>query len=52
MEIAYKKQSMAEVLVNRIMDTSRFTYTATPEVMGSAVAAYEKNIMDVAGILK
>ncbi len=52
MEIAYKKQSMAEVLVNRVMDTSRFTYTATPEVMGSAVAAYEKNIMDVAGILK
>lgn len=52
MEIAYKKQSIAEVLVNRVMDTSRFTYTATPEVMGSAVAAYEKNIMDVAGILK
>ncbi len=52
MEIAYKKQSMAEALVNRVMDTSRFTYTATPEIMSSAVAAYEKNITEAVGILK
>ncbi len=52
MEIAYKKQSMAEFFANHTADAGRFTYTATPEVMGSAVAAYEKNIMEAAGILK
>ena len=51
-EIAYKKQIMASALANRTMDTSRYTYTATPEVMGSAIAAYEQNIMETAGILK
>lgn len=52
MEIADKKQSMVEALASRLADTSRFTYTATSEVMNSAVAAYEKNIMDAVGILK
>lgn len=52
MEITYKKQSMVEALASRLADTNRFTYTATSEVMSSAVAAYEKNIMDAAGILK
>ena len=52
MEIAYKKQSMAEALVDRTIDTSRFTYTMTPGVMGSAIAAYEQNIMEATGILK
>ncbi len=52
MEIAYKKQSMAETLASHLADTNRFTYTATSEVMSSAVAAYEKNIMAAAGILK
>lgn len=52
MEIADKKQSMVEALASRLADTSRFTYTATSEAMSSAVAAYEKNIMDAAGILK
>ncbi len=52
MEMAYKKQSMAETLASRLADTSRFTYTATPEVISSAIAAYEKNIMEAAGILQ
>ena len=50
-EIAYKKQSMAKALVNSTIDTNMFTYTSTPEVMSSAVAAYEKNIMGATGIL-
>ena len=50
-EIAYKKQSMVEALTNHTIDTSMFTYTTTPEAMNSAVAAYEKNIMEAAGIL-
>ena len=52
MEIAYRKQMMAEVLANRTMDAGRITFTSTSAVMGSAIAAYEKNIMDAAGILK
>ena len=51
-EIAYKKQSMAEALANQTMDTSRYTYTAAPEVMGSAITAYAQNIMEAAGILE
>ena len=45
-EIAYKKQIMAEAFANRTMDTSRYTYTTAPEVMGFAIAAYEQNIME------
>lgn len=51
-EIAYKKQSIAEALTNHTFDTSMFTYTTTPEVMASAVAAYENNIMGATGILQ
>ena len=51
-EIAYKKQSMAEALAKHTMDTSRYTYTTAPEVMGSAITAYTQNIMKSAGILK
>ena len=51
-EIAYKKQAMAEALANRTMGAGMITYTSTPETMSSVVAAYEKNIMDAAGILK
>ncbi len=29
-EIAYKKQTMAEALINHTMDTSRYTYTTVP----------------------
>ena len=50
-EIAYKKQSIAEALASRTMESSRFTYTATSEVMSSVVAAYEKNIMGATDIL-
>ena len=52
MEIAYRKQTMAEALANHATDTSRVTYTSTPEAMGSSIAAYERNIMEAAGILK
>ena len=52
MEIAYRKQTMEEALANRTMETNRFTYTATSEVMGSVVAAYENNIMGATGILQ
>ena len=51
-EIAYKKQTMAEALASHTMDTSRYAYTTVPEVMGSAIAAYEQNIMETAGILE
>ena len=52
MEIVYRKQTMAEALANHATDTSRVTYTSTPEAMGSSIAAYERNIMEAAGILK
>lgn len=51
MDIAYQKKSMAEFFANRAVDINRITYTASPEFMGSAIAAYEKNIMEVAGSL-
>ncbi len=46
MEMAYRKQAMVETLANRTMGTSRIIYTATPEVLSSAIAAYEQNIME------
>ena len=52
MEIIYKQRSMAEFFVSHKEDMSRVTYTGTLGVMGSAITAYEKNIMDAAGILK
>lgn len=52
MGIAYRKQAMAEALTNHTMNTSRIAYTVTPEVMSSAVAAYENHIMGVTGILE
>ena len=52
MEIAYRKQTMEEALANRTMETNRFTYTATSEVMSSVATAYEKNIMGATGILQ
>ena len=51
MDIAYQKRSMAEFFANRAVDMNRITYTASPEFVGSAIAAYEKNIMEVAGSL-
>ena len=52
MEIAYKQQTMEEMLASRVIETGRVTYTSSPETMGSAIAAYERNIMEAAGILK
>ena len=52
MEIIYKQRSMAEFFVSHKEDMSRVTYTGTLGVMGSAITAYEKNIMDAADILK
>lgn len=46
MEMAYRKQAMVEAHANRTMGTSRIIYTATPEVLSSAIAAYEQNIME------
>lgn len=51
MDIAYQKKSMAEFFANRAVDINRITYTASLEFMGSAIAAYEKNIWEVAGSL-
>ena len=51
MDIAYQKKSMAEFFANRAIDINRITYTASPEFMDSAIAAYEKNIWEVAGSL-
>lgn len=52
LEIIYKQKTMTEFLSSRTMDASRVTYTATPEVMSSAITAYEQNIMEASGILK
>ena len=51
MDFVYQKRIMAELSANRAVDISRVTYTVSPEVIGSAIAAYEKNIMEVAGSL-
>ncbi|MCM1499396.1 MAG: DUF6033 family protein [Clostridium sp.] len=51
MEIAYRQKSMTEFFTNHVIDTSEITYTVSPEIMGSVVAAYEKNIMEAAGDL-
>ena len=51
-EIAYKKQSMAEALTNHAINTSKVTYVGTPEVMSSAVAAYEMSASSMPGILE
>ena len=52
MEITYRKQMMAEVLANRTMDAGKVAYAGTPEIMSSAIAAYEMSAFTVPGILK
>ena len=52
MEIAYRKQAVAEFFASRTVDMRRVTYTETPGVMGSALTAYEQNILEAAGIMK
>ena len=52
LEIAYRKQMMAEFFGNRTVDAGRVTYAGTPEVMSSAIAAYEMSALTMSGILK
>ena len=49
-ELAYRRQNMAEVLANRTADAGRVTYAGTPEIMSSAIAAYEMSAFTVPGI--
>ena len=51
MEIAYKRQTMEEMLVSRVIETGRVTYAGTPERLRSAVAAYEMSAFIMPGIL-
>ena len=52
MEIAYRKQMMEEFFGNRTVDAGRVTYAVTPEVMSSAIEAYEMGALTMPGILK
>ena len=52
MEIAYKRQTMEEMLASRVIETGRGTYAGTPESLRSAVAAYEMSAFITPGILK
>ena len=52
MEIAYRKQTMEEMLASRVIQTGRVTYAGTPESLRSAVAAYEMSALSIPGILK
>ena len=51
-ELAYRRQNMAEFFANRTADAGRVTYAGTPEIMSSAIAAYEMSAFTVPGILK
>ena len=51
MEIAYKQQTMEEMLASRVIETGRVTYAGTPESLRSAVAAYEMSAFIMPGIL-
>ena len=51
MEIAYKRQTMEEMLASRVIETGRGTYAGTPESLRSAVAAYEMSAFIMPGIL-
>lgn len=51
-ERTYRRQNMAEFFTNRTVNEGRVTYAGTPEIMSSAIAAYEMNAMTVSGILK
>ena len=51
MEIAYKRQTMEEMLASRVIETGRVKYAGTPESLRSAVAAYEMSAFITPGIL-
>ena len=52
MEIAYRKQTMEEVLASRAIESGRVTYAGTPEALRSVVAAYEMSASSIPGILE
>ncbi len=52
MELLYKKQSVTDFFANHSVETNKIIYTTAPELMSSAVAAYEMNVMTVSDILK
>lgn len=52
MEIAYKGRSMTELIANKTAETSRVIYAGTPEIMSSAIAAYEMSALTMPGILE
>ena len=52
MEIAYKRRSMTELIVNKMAETGRVTYAGTPETMSSVTAAYSMNASSMPGILE
>lgn len=45
MELLYKKQSVMDFPASHSIDMNRIVYTTAPELMSSAVAAYEMNVM-------
>ncbi len=51
-EMAYKRRSMTELIANKTAETGRVTYAGMPEIMGSAIAAYEMRAFTVQGIQK
>lgn len=51
MEIAYRKQTMEEMLASRVIQTGGVTYAGTPGSLRSAVAAYEMSAFITPGIL-
>ncbi|MDE7445615.1 MAG: hypothetical protein K2N15_07950 [Lachnospiraceae bacterium] len=52
MEIAYRKQTMEEMLASRAIEASRVTYAGTPETLHSAIAAYEISASSMPDILE
>lgn len=52
MEAAYRKQAVEAAFAGYTMETGRFSYTVSPAASGSAIAAYEKNIMEAADTLQ
>ena len=52
MEIAYKRQSMTELIANKTAETGRVTYVGTPETMSSVIAAYVMSDSSMQGILE
>ena len=52
MEIAYRKQTMEEMLASRVIQTGGVTYAGTPGSLRSAIAGYEMSALTMTGILE